>query len=27
MRDKPEYANTVSTIHRVFLIPEEGSQL
>lgn len=27
MRDKPEYANTVSTIHRVFLVPEEGSQL
>jgi hypothetical protein len=27
MRDKPEYANTVSKVNKIFLIPEEGSQI
>lgn len=27
MRDKPEYANTVSKVNRIFLLPEEGSQI
>jgi len=27
MRDKPEYANTVSTVNKIFLVPEEGSQI
>jgi hypothetical protein len=27
MRDNPRYADTVSRIHRVFLVPAEGSQL
>jgi hypothetical protein len=27
MRVKPEYANTVSTVNKIFLLPEEGSQI
>lgn len=27
MRDKPEFANTVSKVNKIFLIPEEGSQI
>jgi hypothetical protein len=27
MRDKPEYANTVSKVNRIFLLPEPGSQI
>jgi len=27
MRDKPEYANTVSKVRKIFLLPEEGSQI
>jgi hypothetical protein len=27
LRDNPRYANTVSTIHRVFLVPTDFSQL
>jgi NIPSNAP len=27
MRDKPENANTVSKVNKVFLVPEEGSQI
>jgi hypothetical protein len=27
MRDKPEYANTVSKVNKIFLIPEAGSQI
>ncbi len=27
MRDKPEYANTVSKVNKIFLLPEEGSQI
>jgi hypothetical protein len=27
MRDKPEYANTVSKVNKIFLVPEEGSQI
>lgn len=27
MRDKPEYAGTVSKVRKIFLLPEEGSQL
>ncbi len=27
MRDKPEYANTVSKVNKIFLLPESGSQI
>jgi hypothetical protein len=27
MREKPEYANTVSKVNKIFLVPEEGSQI
>lgn len=27
MRDKPEYANTVSKVNKIFLLPEAGSQI
>jgi hypothetical protein len=27
MKEKPEYANTVSKVNKIFLIPEEGSQI
>jgi hypothetical protein len=27
MRDKPEYANTVSKVRKIFLLPEAGSQI
>jgi hypothetical protein len=27
MRDKPEYANTVSKVRKIFLLPENGSQI
>jgi hypothetical protein len=27
MRDKPEYANTVSKVRKILLLPEEGSQI
>lgn len=27
MRDLPEYANTVSKVNKIFLVPEEGSQI
>ncbi len=27
MSAKPEYANTVSTVNKIFLLPEEGSQI
>lgn len=27
MSNKPEYANTVSTVNKIFLLPEEGSQI
>jgi hypothetical protein len=27
MRDKPEYANAVSKVNKIFLLPEEGSQI
>ncbi len=27
MKDKPEYANAVSRVNKIFLLPEEGSQI
>ena len=27
MRDKPEYANVVSKVNKIFLLPEEGTQI
>jgi hypothetical protein len=27
MKDKPEYLNTVSKVNKIFLLPEEGSQI